>query len=199
MKRVPLITLIVVAGCATLRPPTSSIWEPRTEFGRSFKARYQGKLENALKDLRSIPEIGDIVAGLWLGAGADSSARYFGANMGTYNKYNTLRTNFEERAASAVSELILPVLQAIAKQKEPIDDLQIAGVYVSIAWTAADFSERYSGGELEAVQMYIPKDIVFDFLSFKFTNQDLLNKSLVFGYKSGRSIGRIQFNIGKNF
>src|SRR3989337_1361061 len=91
MKITLIIALLMLAGCATLRPPKSSIWEPRTEYGRSFKARYQTSLGALLVDLRSIREVGDIVVGLWLGAGADSSSKYLGANLGTYNKYNTLR------------------------------------------------------------------------------------------------------------
>lgn len=119
--------------------------------------------------------------------------------MGTYNKDNTLRTNFEERAASAISETILSILQAVAKQKAPVNDPEITGAFVSVAWTAADFSEKYSSGELEAVQLFIPREVLLDFLGFKFTNQELLNKCLVFGFKSGRSIGRIEFNVNKNF
>lgn len=191
--------ILLFSGCATLKPPKSTIWEPETEFGRSFKNQYLTDFQNLLQNLRGLREIGDIVAGVWLGVGVDSAARYFGASMGTYNKYNTLRTNFEERAASAVSELILPILQAMAKQKQPLDDPRIDGVFVSIAWTAANFAQPYSPGEFEGVQIYIRGDTLYDFLSFKFTNQELLNQSSVFGYKSGRSIGRIQFNVGKNF
>lgn len=122
MKKISIIVFLILSGCATMRPPTSTIWEPQTEFGRSFKAQYLGNFQNLLIDLRKVREVGDIVAAVWLGVGADSSARYFGANLGTYNKYNTLRTNFEERAASAVSETILPILQAIAKQSAPLND-----------------------------------------------------------------------------
>jgi hypothetical protein len=198
MFRIYLGMFLILAGCGTLRPPTSTIWEPQTEFGRSFRTKYIVNFQNMLVDLRSIPELGDIVAAIWFGSGADSSSRYFGPTLGTYKKFNTLRTNFEDRAASAVSELILPVLQAVAKQNAPLNDPSISGAYVSIAWTASDFSLPYGAGELEAVRLYIPRAVLDDFLAFKFTNQDLLNRSIVFGYKSGRSIGRIQFNVNKN-
>jgi hypothetical protein len=189
---------VILAGCATLRPPTTSIWEPKTDMGRQFKQKYMREFQDMINDVRSINGIGDILGLLYKGFGSDSTSLYFGVDVGTYTKYNTLRTNFEERSATVVAENGFPILQAIAKQKEPLQDSIITGACLSIAWTAVDFSEKYSSGDKEGVFIYITKQLLNDYLSFKITNQELLNKSVVVGYKNGHVVGRIQMNVNKN-
>jgi hypothetical protein len=193
-----VFTLILLAGCATLRPPTTSIWEPRTETGRQFKQKYSREFQELINDVRSIKGIGDIIGLLRRGFGSDSTLFYFGVDVGTYTKYNTLRTNFEERSATVVAENGFSILQAIGKQKEPIEDTIVTGACLSIAWTAVDFSEKYSSGDQEGIFIYMTKQLLYDYLSFKITNQELLNKSMVVGYKNGRVVGRIQLNVNKN-
>jgi len=189
---------IAILGCAVMRPPKTTIWEPQTDVGRDFKSKYFKNLQIMVSELRKIKEIADIEGLLAKGVGSDSTSFYFGARLGTYQKYNILRTSFEERAATATAENALPILQTIGKQQEPISDSKVSGVYFSIAWTAADFSNIYSSGDLEGIAMYINRETLQDYLSFKISNQDLINRSTVIGYKNDRIIGRIQLNVGKN-
>jgi hypothetical protein len=195
---VVLFILILLSGCATLRPPTTTIWEPKTEIGKQFRQKYYVNFQNMVNDIRNLKGIGDIQGVLHRGYGLDSNSFYFGVAVGTYTKYNTLRTNFEERSATVVVENGFPILQAIGKQKEPIQDSVVTGVSLSIAWTAVDFSEKYSSGDQEAIIIYITKQLLDEYLSFKITNQELLNRSIVVGHKNGHTVGRIQMNVNKN-
>jgi hypothetical protein len=202
MKRVILIiiTVLILAtiwGCTPMKQVTS-IWEPKTETGRILKKEYINELQNMVTDVGKINGINEILGVFQRGFGDDSTLFYFGVHVSINIKYNTLRTNFEDRTATAVAENGFPILQAISKQQKPVNDSLITGVFLSIAWVAADFTKIYSSSSKEAVYIYITKQLLNEYLSFKVTNQELLNKSITVGYKNGRIIGRIQLNVNKN-
>lgn len=198
MKNVILIFCLLLSACATTQPPERAIWEPKDEFGREFKKKYLPNLQRLLADLQNIKDVGSILILVNKGSGPDSTSFYLSAWLRSYKVYNILRVNFEERAATASSEMIFAILKSLGKQKSCIDDPAISGVNVSIAWSAKQFLIE-STGELEGISLFIPRDVLYNFLDFKITNQQLLERSLVLGFKGDQIMGRIEFNINKIF
>jgi hypothetical protein len=122
---------------------------------------------------------------------------YLSLHTMTFTTYNTLRTNFEERAATVFIKHGRSLVEIACSDKNIMSDNDIYGISITIAWETSSFAKGKFLKTLEAVNIYAPKSIFNDFLNNKIDNQDFINQCKVKGFRGETFLGLIRIDLGK--
>ena len=109
--------------------------------------------------------------------------------------YNTLESNFHQRAATSFFRYAKGLLEMIMKEREPINDGHVNGAFVSISWISKDFSHGYDGGEWECINIEAAKADVRQFLSDEISNQTFANRCRISARIAWNELGKIELHL----
>ena len=201
MKQVHLLALCVVtvlaAGCfntaAVKLTPEQVIWTPRTEWGRQARDHLMADFTQVVSEIQSSSDIGHKVSmrpeGLLIRIDReDTTLRFIALDLNYLVTFNTLRTNYNQRAASAYSAILFGLARILAAHPAFFKEPTISAFGVTLRWKATDFTQdefRLMAQE-EGMDAIIPNDILRDFATTKISIQELAKKS-VFRSSLGRT------------
>lgn len=176
-----------------------------TETGKALAIKYETNLQNIFLNIRIkyYPELKfapisvlDNMASGGIGFFQPSDDnRFLGVQVYLEAPYNTLKTDFNQRAATSFSRYAKGLFEIIMKEREPINDGNVNGIFVSLSWIARDFTHSYSGGEWECINIEASKDDVRQFLSDEISNQEFVNRCEIGARTGWNELGRIELDL----
>jgi hypothetical protein len=201
----PLIPEEVIVPPLTMKevivPPSAY----STETGKALAIKYETNLQNIFLNIRikyypelkfaPISVLNNMASG---GIGffrPSDDNRFLGVQVYLEVPYNTLKTDFNQRAATSFSRYAKGLFEIIMKERKPINDGNVNGAFVSLSWIARDFSHSYSGGEWECVNIEASKDDVRQFLSDAISNQEFANRCEIGARIGWNELARIELDL----
>lgn len=191
------LTVVLVAGCfnsATVKlTPEQVIWTPRTEWGRLAREHLMADFRQVVSEVQSSPVIGYKVnmrpSGLMVGYDkVDTTSRYIMIDLNYLVTYNTLKTNYNQRAAGAYSTILFGLASILASHPALFGEPGISAFDVLLRWKATDFlqDEFHVVASEEGMEAVIPNEALSDFAPTRISIQELAKKS-VFRSSLGRT------------
>jgi len=176
-----------------------------TETGRALAIKYETNLQNIFLNIRikyypelkfaPISVLNNMASG---GIGffrPSDDKRFLGVQVYLDAPYNKSRTDFNERAATSFSRYARGLLEIIMKEREPLNDGNVSGAFVSLSWIARDFSHSYRGGEWECINIEASRDDVKRFLSDEISNQEFVNRCEIGARMGWNELGKIELDL----
>lgn len=120
---------------------------------------------------------------------------YLGVQVYLEAPYNTLESDFHQRAATSFSRYAKGLFEMIMKEREPINDSHVNGAFVSISWISRDFSHSYDAGEWECINIEAAKADVRQFLNDEISSQEFANRSEISARIAWNELGRIELHL----
>ena len=200
-----LLACLMLSGCATMGAPkkfdevTLPIESYQTQLGRDLAIKYLPNMENIYDTIRA--QYGNSVdfpdkLGLGFTKDVDEKGYFSVQVIMNYMIFNTLQTGFNKRAATTFSRYGKDLFSILASQKEILNDPALSGVSLTIGWIARNFlTSQFYGGEYECLRIYAQKNVLEDFLGYKISNQEFINKCNVYGMQGTRELGKIEVDL----
>ena len=108
--------------------------------------------------------------------------------------YNSIRTNFNSRAASHINSFGLTALK-ILLASDLVSDARVQSVGVIIVWGAKSFADASAAVDYETLSLAVPKQELADFVNAKITSQKMLDHSIILGHEGNQDLGRIEIDL----
>ncbi len=217
MKRILVLFLCVgFVGCATLQPAKNfdqiilNDVDYTYDRGRSLAQKYRPNLERIVSEIRQHythtqlefldPLEGKKSIGVYFGYDLDDPTKKSALTINMYSttQYNTLQTDYGQRAATVFLQLGRTLFNVAYSDKEIMSDEDVYGISLCLRWVAKDFvKEEYFGGKVEGICIYADKSVCGDFVENRITNQEFMQRSKVSGYQGGVFLGLIEVDLGK--
>ncbi|MFO7676491.1 MAG: hypothetical protein R6X12_09275 [bacterium] len=192
------LALLLAHGCVSAPavrryPPDDVIWSPRTEYGRAYKNHNVTLLTSLVQSIQTSPQLGSATLereGLLVTYRAEEgdTGYYLSVHLTCNVVFNTLQTNYLQRAASAYSRILFPFACILAEHPELLDYERISGVLVWLDWRATNFLEdRYRVfARTEGMNAFVSTPVLREFAGEKISIQELGRRS-VFTSTGGRT------------
>lgn len=181
----------LLAGCfnttAVRYPIDQVIWTPRTDLGRTFRERNEADLRSIVSEVQQSPQLSGTASFVKDGLilllrrnEAGDSTPFLGLHLVLEGGcFNTLRTTYQSRAASAYSRVLYPIAVILARHQQVLSEYQPGGVYLWLDWKVVDASVDPYGlyPRAEGMSAWIPDSTLVKFASSDITIQDLARQS----------------------
>jgi hypothetical protein len=175
-------TAVFIVGCfntSTVRFGVDEvIWTPKTDVGRAFLERHTVELRDVVESVQTSPQLSGLSLVYELGDAGDTTW-YLGLHLTAAGMFNTLRTTYQSRAASAYSNVLHPLAVILAKHESLFGPGETNGAYVWLDWRATDFlSDKYGlMAQTEGMNAWIPDSTLFSFARMRISIQELARQS----------------------
>jgi hypothetical protein len=194
MKRrnasISVLVMLLASGCfntATVRYAVDDvIWTPHSDFGRTFLKKHAEDFRAIVSNVQESPQLSRVAtiekAGLLLiykAGDAGDTTYYLGVHLTCSGIFNTLRTTYQSRAASAYSSVLFPLAAILTKHESLFGQDEARGVNLWLDWKATDFlSDQYRlYGQTEGMNAWIPDTTLFGFAKMEISIQELARQS----------------------
>ncbi|MDP3013697.1 MAG: hypothetical protein Q8M92_05600 [Candidatus Subteraquimicrobiales bacterium] len=184
--------------------------EYTSDKGRDLARKYRVNLEKMVSEIRrhySHTELEFVyrpepktTEGIYFASqeGNPYSEQYLAIEMYSTTEYNTLQTDYSQRAASVFLRYGLSLFDIVYRDKDIMAADDVYGIGITLQWMAKNFlSEKYFGGKREGIAVVTTKSVCGDFIEGKITNQEFLRKSKVIGVQGDVPLGLIEIDLGK--
>lgn len=212
----PFLLILITVGCATIQPAKTLnqiILNDNyytSDRGRYLVGKYRANLEKIVSEIRGHylhtqlefvnPTEGRNAQGIYFGYQKNDPEKktYLTIHMYSTTQYNTLQTDYSQRAASVFLQFGRTLFDIAYGNKDLMLDNHVYGVCVTLQWIAKDFlREKYFGGKTEGISVWTTKSVCSDFIENKITNQEFLRESKVFGSQGNVFLGLVEIDLGR--
>ncbi|MDP8245937.1 MAG: hypothetical protein P9L94_17780 [Candidatus Hinthialibacter antarcticus] len=192
--------VLLMNGCVTNQVPRLTtdqiIWNPRTEFGESFKQKHLNEFYYIIRKTEDSPETASlnfVEDGISV-VSNENSVEEYQIMLHLYHGvvYNTLKTTYQSRAASSYARNLFSLSKNIAFNPGLLDDQNINGCLIILEWKATNFlDDPYKlRSSQEGITAFIPKQALRDYANMKISIQELERQSVFTS-----SLGRMELDF----
>jgi tetratricopeptide (TPR) repeat protein len=176
-----------------------------TEKGRRLIIKYERNLENIFTQIRKtyrpseiefVPNIGNKSAGLSFMKLIESKGdeRFLTlAVMSPFAFFDKRQSTYQERAAALFAAYMRGLMEIALQETQVIDDSDVAGLWISIAWSTLDANSVKRG---EGFDLIATKGNCKSFVSQTLTPQDFISVVTIKGFQEGKDLGKVSLTVG---
>jgi tetratricopeptide (TPR) repeat protein len=167
--------------------------------------KYETNLENIFTKVRKtykpseiefVPNIRDKSAGLSFMKLLESKndERFLTlAVVAPFAFFDKRQSMYQERAAAIFTAYIRGLMEIALQETEVINDPDVVGVWISIAWSTLDANSVKRG---EGFSLIGKKEYCKSFVSHTLTPQDFISRVTIKGIQEGKDLGKISLTVG---
>ena len=179
--------------------------EYSTEKGKTLMIKHEKSLEDIFMNVRKkynpseiefspyIPKTSSGLSFMKLVA-SKRDERFLAINVvATFTFFDKEKSTYQERAAILYTKYMRGLLEIAMQETQMINDPDVAGMWILIAWSTIDAKEVKRG---EGLALIGTKEDCKNFISNKLTSEDFISRTTIRGVQEGKDLGVISLAVG---